>query len=41
MENNNINIPEIEVEEIPEIGMWEATPEEQEEIDEILKEYGF
>lgn len=40
---SEIEIPEIKTDEIPEdiLGMWEATPEEQEEIDQILKEFGF
>lgn len=40
---HDFTIPKVEVEPIPEdalLGMWEATPEEQEEIDDIIANLG-
>lgn len=42
-DRENFNIPAITVDKILEeecLGMWETTPEEQEEIDDILTELG-
>ena len=42
-EMDEIKIPEVDNREIPEdelLDMWEATPEEQEEIDDILADFG-